>query len=135
MEITTATKRIVRRVQSLHFTYASKSVEEMVLSDEALGVVRDENELRVQPFDQIEQGELRFPPLVESGPVPIRWNAGHAADFDWALVVDQHVQHEIVRAVGVLVVRRVEICEVDFWQVVDECVGILLVHLELALKP
>lgn len=108
--------------------------DEVVVLDEALGVVGDHDIARLEPLDQLEERRLRQMALVVGGASPVGGDAGDIGDVRRPLVVEDEVEHEVVGAVGMLVVRRVEVGDVHLADLFGCGQGVLLQHMHVALE-
>ena len=98
-----------------NFTEAREQGIHLLRGDEALRVVRDENEGSRGGLYELLQAGCGMGFGVVGGAVPVGGYAGDFGDLPGPLIIHQQIEHEIIGTVGVLVVGRIQIGEIQRW--------------------
>lgn len=133
-QIAASAECVVRDFHCFHFAVFFEHLGHLLERDEAFRIVGNYHKFRLQRGDDFFHRFQCGARLVEVGAVPVLRDSAHFAHIDIEPVFQNQIQHEVVRAVWMLIVRRVEVGDVKPFQFHCERDGILLVNFNLALK-
>ena len=128
IEIPAAPESVVLRLYDVHGTQIGQHRAHLLSGNKAFVVERYEKEPCVEGPEKVFQERKGSGSHVVSGALPVGGDSGDLADAAGTLVPQEEVEHEIVRAVGMLVVRRIDVHKVQIFQTTCNGVGIFLQH-------
>ena len=134
VEVPAASESVVLRLHDVHGTQLGQHRAHLLSGNKALVVERYEKEPCVEGPEKVFQERKGSGFHVVPGTLPVGGDSGDPADASGTLVSQEEIEHEVVGAVGMLVVRGIDVHKIQVFRPRRNRVGIVLQHLVFTLE-